>query len=275
MCDTQWIRRLASEGLVSTDKRTVGSLKALADHFGISVSDFWESDLKLKQPPRNNWVLFPWLGSKRKQSKQILCHFPKQIETYHEPFLGGGSMFKALIESDIEVQRYRLSDKCRALVGIWKLVKNDPRMLVESYEQHWSEFQNDPKKYFHLREKFNETKDPCLFFFLIRTCRNGMPRFNQRGQFTTACHHGVAGSHPSKVKRVVRWWNERLQDIDVQFRSRDYLRVATEVGDFLYLDPPYDLEGGYYLGDFNFDRFYKWRQEAARFVCFGLWMRRQ
>ena len=122
----KWIRRLASEGLVSTDKRTVSKLEALADHFGIAVNDFWEADLKLKKQPRNNWVLFPWLGSKRKQSQEILSHFPQQIQTYYEPFIGGGSMFKTLLESDIEVERYRLSDKCRPLIGIWKTCSKRP-----------------------------------------------------------------------------------------------------------------------------------------------------
>ena len=255
----KWIRRLASEGLVHSDKRTADKLKTLADHFGVSVSDLWDTDLKLKKPPRNNWVLFPWLGSKRKQAQEILRRFPRQIEAYHEPFIGGGSMFKALLESEIEVQRYRLSDKCRPLIGIWKLVKNDPRLLVQSYEHHWSQFQFDPKSYYQTaRDEFNATQDPCLFFFLIRTCRNGMPRFNQRGEFTTACHHGVNGSHPDKVERVVRWWHERLCDVDVQFRSRDYSRVTAADNDFLYVDPPYDLDGRYYFGDFDFERFFRW-----------------
>ncbi len=255
----KWIRRLASKGLVHSDKRTAINLKAIADHFGIALSDLWDTNLKLEKSLRNNWVLFPWLGSKRKQAQEILSHFPRQIQTYHEPFIGGGSMFKALLESDIEVQRYRLSDRCRPLIGIWKLVKNDPRLLVDSYEQHWSQFQVDPKKHFHsVRDKFNESHDPCLFFFLLRTCRIGMPRFNQRGEFTTACHYGVSGSRPTKVERVVRWWNERLRDIDVQFRSRDFERVETQAGDFLYLDPPYDVEGRYYYGDFDFDRFFRW-----------------
>ena len=139
------------------------------------------------------------------------------------------------------------------------LVKNDPRMLVESYQQHWSHFQVDPKNHFQsVRDEFNETQNPCLFLFLTRTCRNGMPRFNQRGEFTTACHHGVTGAHPDKVKRVVRWWHERLRDIDVQFRSRDYARVQAQAGDFLYLDPPYDIVGRYYYGAFDFDRFFRW-----------------
>ena len=94
-----------------------------------------------------------------------------------------------------------------------------------------------------------------------------MPRFNQRGEFTTSCHHGVAGAHPDKVKRVVRWWHERLRNIDVQFRSRDYKRVETQAEDFLYVDPPYDLEGGYYYGDFDFERFYRWlRKQQSSFA---------
>lgn len=47
-----------------------------------------------------------WSGSKRSQAKDILEHFPKTIETYYEPFIGGGSILNALMHSDIKVNRY-------------------------------------------------------------------------------------------------------------------------------------------------------------------------
>lgn len=34
-----------------------------------------------------------WSGSKRSQSDEILKHFPNEIDTYFEPFVGGGSIF--------------------------------------------------------------------------------------------------------------------------------------------------------------------------------------
>jgi DNA adenine methylase len=33
-----------------------------------------------------------WSGSKRSQAENILKHFPKEIDTYYEPFCGGASV---------------------------------------------------------------------------------------------------------------------------------------------------------------------------------------
>ena len=47
-----------------------------------------------------------WSGSKRSQSEEIIKRFPKQIDTYYEPFLGGGSVLFQLMNSNIEVNYY-------------------------------------------------------------------------------------------------------------------------------------------------------------------------
>ena len=33
-----------------------------------------------------------WSGSKRSQAKQIVSCMPKEIDTYYEPFVGGGAV---------------------------------------------------------------------------------------------------------------------------------------------------------------------------------------
>jgi DNA adenine methylase len=41
----------------------------------------------LKQP------IIKWTGSKRFLADEIIEYFPSNIETYYEPFVGGGSVF--------------------------------------------------------------------------------------------------------------------------------------------------------------------------------------
>jgi hypothetical protein len=76
-------------------------------------------------------VLIKWTGSKRRQAKQIVAKFPRQIATYYEPFLGGGSVLYELLGSDIEVGQFECSDICEPLIALWQVVKDDPNGLVE------------------------------------------------------------------------------------------------------------------------------------------------
>jgi DNA adenine methylase len=40
-----------------------------------------------------------WSGSKRNQAKEIIKYFPKNIDTYYEPFCGGASILYRLLIS--------------------------------------------------------------------------------------------------------------------------------------------------------------------------------
>ena len=47
-----------------------------------------------------------WSGSKRSQAENILTYFPKEIDTYYEPFCGGASVLRRLLSSNIKVNHY-------------------------------------------------------------------------------------------------------------------------------------------------------------------------
>lgn len=202
---------------------------------------------------RQDDVLIKWTGSKRVQAPTILEHFPKQINTYYEPFLGGGSLLYALLSSNISVKRYRCSDINEPLIHLWKTIQKTPCRLFDFYCRWWP-FNQD--KYYQLRDQFNQDKDPKKFFCLLRSCRNGIVRFNQSQEFNSSFHPNREGICPSRLKPVLDDWHHKIQS--VSFKVADYRKVQTKTGDFLYLDPPYASKSRFFFGQLELEPFWTW-----------------
>ena len=83
-----------------------------------------------------------WTGSKRGQSEEIIKRFPKSIETYYEPFIGGGSVLFQLLHSDISVENYICSDINEDLINLWNMIKNNPNYLCEKYKRDYNEIRD-------------------------------------------------------------------------------------------------------------------------------------
>lgn len=204
-----------------------------------------------------NDVLVKWTGSKRLQAPHILKHFPQSIETYYEPFLGGGSMLYVLMNSDIQVKRFECSDLNADLIAIWTMIKEDPEAVLSFYRKHWGKI--DKVSYQKMRSEHNSQPDPRKFFFLLRTCRNGLVRYNKHNKFNSPFHHGRSGIHPDRITETVWKWHHKLQDVN--FSVKDYREVQSLPGDLVYLDPPYARSVDfrmYFLGAFDFAAFWKW-----------------
>lgn len=69
-----------------------------------------------------------WSSSKRSQAEEIIKHFPKEIETYYEPFCGGCSVLWALLKNlpGRKVKYFVCSDVNRDLIDLWDAIKFRP-----------------------------------------------------------------------------------------------------------------------------------------------------
>lgn len=206
-----------------------------------------------------------WTGSKRSQAAEILKHFPREMDTYYEPFVGGGSIMRALLESDVKVNRIVCSDINGDLIRLWQEIKDYPQELADRYEELWNQLiaKDDDKArkisfYNTIRTRFNAERCPADFLFLLRTCANGMPRYNSRGQFNTSFHITRDGIRPETLRQVILDWSALLNRHNVQFLCRSYSDVQTRTDDFLYLDPPYAATKGIYYGSLDNDAFFSW-----------------
>lgn len=205
-----------------------------------------------------------WSGSKRSQCEEILRRFPKEIDTYYEPFCGGASMLRGLLESDIKVKEYCCSDLNDGLISLWNLIKLNPEQVAESYNKMWNELNADDdkerkKQYFYMvRERYNMFHNPLDFMFIMRTTTNGMPRYNKDGAFNNSFHVTRNGIVPSTLEKIIYEWSDLLNKNDVKFTCHSYDIVIPCEGDFVYLDPPYANTKGMYYGGLDNDKLWKW-----------------
>lgn len=198
--------------------------------------------------------LIKWSGSKRSQAKKIISFFPDCIETYFEPFLGGGSILGTL-----SPEKAVCGDICEPLIKLWKLVQSNPKIISQGYKRKWMRLQKGKHLYYYkVRSKFNRTKSPEDFLFLTRTCVNGLIRFNKQGAFNNSFHHSRKGIHPSRLEKITFLWSSIIKKY--KFYTKDYFDLTKNATskDFVYLDPPYFNTRGRYFGKIDFDRFIKY-----------------
>jgi DNA adenine methylase len=105
--------------------------------------------------------------------------------------------------------------------------------------------QNDRDLYYRHRRRFNDlvrakqtdtSEAAQLFYYLNRTGYNGLCRFNRRGEFNVPFgrHERINYARDFSVYvAAMRAW---------ELNSGDFESLKLEPGDFVYADPPYDVE---------------------------------
>ena len=209
--------------------------------------------------------IIKWTGSKRSQADEIIQYFPSKIDTYYEPFCGGASMMRRLLDSNIQVNHIVCSDLNKDLIDVWKLIQNRPDILLERYGQMFNELNSkntidEKRKYFEdKRFEYNMTHDPFIFFWIMRTCTNGMPRYNRKGEFNNSFHLSRNGITPENLRPILEEWFKKLNSKDVEFRNCSYENVLKEANgnDMVYMDPPYAnvKKNQMYFGGLDVDKF--------------------
>jgi DNA adenine methylase len=181
-----------------------------------------------------------WAGGKRRLISSLEKHFPKEINNYFEPFLGGGFVF-FFIKKNYAPKTCTISDINKDLIATYIGVRDNPKELIHkliSFKRKHSE-----KFYYSVREKFNNNEydritRSAAFIYLNKTCYNGLYRVNSQNKFNVPFGRYV---NPEifneetilEASRLLQGVNIILQDY------RKIIRFIHE-NDFIYLDPCYD-----------------------------------
>lgn len=205
-----------------------------------------------------------WSGSKRALSEEIIRHFPKEIDTYYEPFCGSCSILFQLLHSDIKINKYICSDINKELIEFFNVLKDNPNGIYNNYKTRWEELTSndeikDKQNYYNkVRDNYNKTKNIHDFIFLTRTSANGLIRYNSKGEFNAPFHLTRNGIKPETFKEIIYYWSNKLNEFKVEFICRDYSEIHPKENDYIFLDPPYFNTKGMYYGLIDFECFWNW-----------------
>src|SRR3984893_8950150 len=104
---------------------------------------------------------------------------------------------------------------------------------------------NNERQYYAHRERFNQLltdgkatsqEAAALFYYLNRTGYNGLCRFNRKGEFN------VPFGRYHRINYVTDFSAYRTAFKQWTFSAGDFEALELEPSDFIYADPPYDVE---------------------------------
>ncbi|MFQ5457071.1 MAG: DNA adenine methylase [Myxococcota bacterium] len=178
-----------------------------------------------------------WAGGKRALVPEILARLPDSIDTYYEPFLGGGAVFFALAARGA-FKRAVICDRNRDLIDAYLGVRDD----VEGVIARLARLRHDARTYARVRSqdpaKLTLTRRAARIIYLNRTCYNGLYRVNRKGQFNVP--FGRYKNPRILDRENLRAVSRTLQKARIA-ESKDFeaLVEKAEPGDAVYFDPPY------------------------------------
>jgi DNA adenine methylase len=174
-----------------------------------------------------------WAGGKRWLLPYLQPLWEKYRDRHYvEPFCGGPGIALGLAP-----KAALLNDANPHLINFYNHLQRGLRLTIKA--------ENSEETCYRHRERFNHlitngksasAETAQLFYYLNRTGYNGLCRFNRSGQFNVPF-----GQHKTinylkdfdRYRKLLSRWT---------FSSGDLTSVPLKEGDFVYADPPYDVE---------------------------------
>ena len=173
-----------------------------------------------------------WAGGKRWLVPYVRKLWEAQnCKRLVEPFCGGLSIALGILPEEA-----LLNDINPHAINFYKWLQKGLSIELK--------LKNDENVYYQYRARFNalissggkNSKEAAeLFYYLNRTGYNGLCRFNKQGHFNVPFgRHTINYKNDFIIyKKICDSWS---------FKSTDFENLPLQKGDFVYADPPYDVE---------------------------------
>ncbi len=188
-----------------------------------------------------------WAGSKKKLLPTLQAAVPTEYKRYVEPFAGSAVLYLRLPETSA-----LLGDINPDLIDTYETIRAHTKRV-------WSKtvaMCTAPEFYYELRDqdplRMGKLDRAARFIYLNRFCFNGVYRTNRQGRFNVARGKGhlFIPDYP-----VFKSFASRLSNASLYCGDFESVVAQTGLGDFLYLDPPYSLEGKRDRGEYGVGTF--------------------
>ena len=174
-----------------------------------------------------------WAGGKRWLVPTLRkIYGPYRSRRLVEPFMGGAAMALGL-----QPKQALLNDLNPHVINFFTWLQ---RGLVIDFKM-----EHAASAYYTARERFNSlikegivdtAESAGLFYYLNRTCFNGLCRFNSNGFFNVPFGKYTRINYTSDFRQ----FSEPLKNW--KFKCSDFEKLKVKETDFIYADPPYDVE---------------------------------
>jgi DNA adenine methylase len=223
-----------------------------------------------------------WVGGKAQLIEQLEAQLPADFDlwqnaTYIEPFVGGGAMLFYMLQEHRNIRHAIINDINPDLTTCYRVVRDMPKELIEALrevENAYRSLQSEEDRkefYLNMRSAYNQkglspVENTVKFFFLNRTCFNGLYRVNKKGEFNVP--FGRYSNPLICDPKTIEVDSELLQHVEIlngDFESTfDYAHEKT----LFYFDPPYrPLSGTSSFNDYTKESFNDDAQVRLKEYC--------
>lgn len=178
-----------------------------------------------------------WVGGKGQLLGRLLEIFPEHMNTFYEPFVGGGAVFFALAKRQA-FQRAVINDLNQELMDAYRIVRDFPEDLISQVRKlKYDRDVFDQLKAVDL-SKFSPVRRAARTIYLNKTCYNGLYRVNRKGVFNVSFGNF---KNPGILNEVILRSDAQALEKFVWLQSIDFEASCStaEPGDLVFLDPPY------------------------------------
>lgn len=215
-------------------------------------------------------TLLKWVGGKTQLLPEIRRHYPDDLGTdarnrYVEPFVGGGAVLFDVLGRYPSLRSVHANDLNRELINAYVVTRDEPDALIErlrdGYATDYLPLDHDGRArvFYRWRSRFNQLIDAhatdggidanasvygadsveqaALFLAMLRTCFNGLCRYNGDGHFNTP--HGRYKNPAICDEERIRACSQALRPVTFHLGSYDAMEPYVDDKTFLYADPPY------------------------------------